>query len=71
MPEKLQFDIVYRTYKLLYMNPDTDDVLSFLYVYEQVQSGRDLNEIRDEIEKNQEETGYAYPNGYRQSRENQ
>jgi hypothetical protein len=50
---------------MLFQNPDTDDVLSFLYVYEQIQKGVDMDELDDEIEKNREETGYAYPQEYK------
>ncbi len=64
-PNSLKFDDVYRTFKLLYCNPDSDDVLAFLYVFQQVTNGRDLGELSDEIEKNQEDTGYAYPRGFK------
>jgi hypothetical protein len=63
--DTIKFDDVYKTFKMLFCNPDTDDVLAFLYVYQQVINGRDLDDLRDEIEKNQEDTGYAYPRGFK------
>lgn len=61
----INFDTTYKAFKMLFQNPDTDDVLSFMYVYEQIQKGVDMDELDDEIEKNREETGYAYPQEYK------
>jgi hypothetical protein len=63
----LNFQDAYKTFNLLFCNPDSDDVLSFLYVYEQVQKGTNLNDLQEEIEKNREETGYAYPQQFKQN----
>lgn len=68
MHEPLAFRPVYNTFKMLYCNPDSDDVIEFLYVHDQIIAGRDMNELREEVEKNREETGRAYPDGYKQTR---
>jgi hypothetical protein len=63
----LNFQDAYKTFKLLFRNPDSDDVLSFLYVYEQVQRGLGSNELQEIIENNLKETGYAYPLQFKQN----
>lgn len=68
MSEQLAFRPVYDTFKMLFCNPDSDDVLEFLYVHDQILAGRDLSELQEEIENNREETGRAYPTGYKQQR---
>ncbi len=61
----MKFKHVYDAFKLLYPNPDTCDVLQFMYVYEQIEKGRDLNEIDEETEEYMVDSGYRYPPGYK------
>lgn len=61
----LDFKTTYRAFKLLYCNPDQDDVLAFLYVYEQIKAGRDISELMEEIENNQGQVGWGYPAEYK------
>lgn len=68
MTEKLAFRPVYDTFRMLYCNPDSDDVLEFLYVYDQIISGHDLTKLQEKIEKNRETTGRAYPDNYKNER---
>ncbi len=65
MSDSIDFDTTYRAFRLLFMNPDSQDVLEFLYVYDQLKAGKDMDELSDEIEKNRDLHERAYPVGYR------
>lgn len=65
MSESIDSEITYKAFKLLYMNPDSQDVLEFLYVYDQLKAGRDVEELSEEIENNRDIHERAYPEGYK------
>lgn len=65
MNDQSNFDIIYKTFRILFMNPDSDDVLEFTYVYDQIKSGRDIDNLEEEIETNKNDHGRAYPLGYK------
>lgn len=61
IPMVVDFDTIYKTHRMLFCNPDSADVLAFLWTHMQVVYGKDLNDLSEEIYKNREETDYAYP----------
>lgn len=62
----MKFRTVYDAFKMNFPNPDSDDVLAFMYVYEQLEKGRNFGDIDAETEKYMEKTGYRYPPKYRE-----
>lgn len=56
----MKFDYVYKTLRLTHMNPDSEDALTFMYTYELISKGMDMNEISDIIESNDEKYGFKF-----------